>query len=411
MSELTQEKMKESILVRTLIIGTISMVLLILLYDAGDLRAATKPIPEDGPAQGTIKTKLEPKTTLAAKTTLAGKTTIFPTTVYLEETATGTSLQFELCFAVNKPCSPFIVLFKYMDKDGKTLLYRRLVNHSIADIERFTAVFNKVNKLRLGDSTLKTGDFCIITHPYGEYNWSKMDIASVECTAYLKGEETGRVEAVTWNVTVETYEPAEELELPFKGLWWHLEGHDTYSHHRRIFHKRNTNYFACDLMKTDASQAICSGTGTSNEDFFSYGEPILAAANGTIVKVIDGIDDNPAGGRAESFNPASPEGAGGNTVIIKHGDSMFTYYGHLKKGSLKVKEGQIVKSGDTLGLCGNSGNSDAPHLHFHVANNPSLQCLTGSGLPPVFKEFKMMEGGKLKTIRGKALFAGETVSP
>ena len=148
---------------------------------------------------------------------LSGQTTIFPSKVYLEETASGTSLQFELLFAVKKACKPFVVLFKYLDRNGKTLLYRRLVNHHIADMERFIAVFNKENKLRLGDSNLKEGDFCAITHPYGEHNWSGTMPASIECTVYLKAEDSGGVEAVIWNVAVLKYNPKTVLQLPFKG--------------------------------------------------------------------------------------------------------------------------------------------------------------------------------------------------
>lgn len=381
---------------------------LVLSPLSGDIFAAgiESPILESSPDRSSIEgaTALIPP-----GGQLSTKKVIFPSTVYLEKTASGTSLQFDLGFSVNEPCSLIIVLYKYRDQNGKTLLYRRLVNHHIADIERFTAVFDKDNKLRLGDSKLNGGDFCLITHPYGEFNWAGKNLASVECTTYLKGEASGVVDEVVWTLPVETYRPLTKLRLPFKGIWWHLEGHDTFSHHRRVFYKRNTNYFASDFMKLNAGQAIFSGAGTKNKDFFSYNEPIFAAADGIVVRVIDGVEDNPPGGRALGFNPALPEMAGGNTVIIKHGNSMFSYYGHLKTGSLKVKEGKTVKKGEILGSCGNSGNSDAPHLHFHVADKPSLQCLEASGLPSVFEEFKLMEGGNWKTIRGRTLLAGEIV--
>ncbi len=339
---------------------------------------------------------------------LSGKTKIFPEKLWLEETASGTSLQFELCFSVKKACSPVIVLFKYLDKNGKTLLYRRLVNHHVADIERFIAVFDSKNKLRLGDSKLKAGDFCCITHPYGEYHWENEKPASVECTAYLRAE--GSVEAVVWKVPVSQYNPETKLKLPFKGIWWHLEGHDTFSHHRRIFYHKNSNYFACDFMKVDKNQSICSGTGTENKDFFSFSQPILAAADGKIVTVIKGIADNPVGGRAPGFNAQDAEKAGGNTVIIEHKGGIFSYYAHLKKGSIKVSKGQMVKAGSKLGLCGNSGNSDAPHLHFHVATAPTLQAIGAAGLPPLFESFRMLQGSKWKKLENKTVLAGEIIT-
>jgi murein DD-endopeptidase MepM/ murein hydrolase activator NlpD len=44
-----------------------------------------------------------------------------------------------------------------------------------------------------------------------------------------------------------------------------------------------------------------------------------------------------------------------------------------------VKEGDRVKQGDVLALVGSSGNSLAPHLHFHVMD--SSQSLASNGLP------------------------------
>ena len=43
----------------------------------------------------------------------------------------------------------------------------------------------------------------------------------------------------------------------------------------------------------------------------------------------------------------------------------------MQPGSLKVKVGDTVKTGQVLGLLGNSGNTDSPHLHFHVMDGPS----------------------------------------
>jgi len=57
----------------------------------------------------------------------------------------------------------------------------------------------------------------------------------------------------------------------------------------------------------------------------------------------------------------------------------------LQPGSRKVKPGDKVAAGQVLGLLGNSGNSDAPHLHFHVMDGPSP--LKSNGLPYVFTKF------------------------
>jgi len=55
---------------------------------------------------------------------------------------------------------------------------------------------------------------------------------------------------------------------------------------------------------------------------------------------------------------------GGNTVIIDHGNGIYTIYMHLSK--FNVESGDIVSKGDVIGLVGSSGRSSGPHLHFGI---------------------------------------------
>ena len=68
----------------------------------------------------------------------------------------------------------------------------------------------------------------------------------------------------------------------------------------------------------------------------------------------------------------------GNSVIIKTDNNEFLFFAHFIKNSIVVSEGQIVKQGDLLGLCGNSGNSSEPHLHFHIQNVEDMIEATGA---------------------------------
>lgn len=76
-----------------------------------------------------------------------------------------------------------------------------------------------------------------------------------------------------------------------------------------------------------------------------FGEPIGAANAGRVVLAVDLY-------------------LGGKTVIIDHGLGVFSSYGHMSQ--LKVKRGEAVAKGQTVGLCGTTGRSTGPHLHWSV---------------------------------------------
>jgi murein DD-endopeptidase MepM/ murein hydrolase activator NlpD len=90
--------------------------------------------------------------------------------------------------------------------------------------------------------------------------------------------------------------------------------------------------------------------------FAPKGTPVVAAAAGTIVR----RDSNAVGGL--SVYQRDPDG---RTIY---------YYAHLNGWRPGLKEGDLVRQGDTLGYVGSTGNvSGSPHLHFsvHVVNDPN----------------------------------------
>lgn len=102
--------------------------------------------------------------------------------------------------------------------------------------------------------------------------------------------------------------------------------------------------------------------------------------------VVDGVKDNRVG-EMNTFN------AGGNMTILKTAQNEYLVFCHFKHQSLKVKEGQQIKQGQLLGLCGNTGNSSEAHLHFHIQNTEDMHNATG--IKCYFN--KLVVNGKIQT--------------
>ncbi len=108
------------------------------------------------------------------------------------------------------------------------------------------------------------------------------------------------------------------------------------------------------------------------------GVPVIAAAEGRVVNLRDGINDQYFEDYAPEKMQAIINTGLGNAVIINHGGGWETYYGHLKKNSLTVRKGQRVRRGDILGYVGMSGLTDFPHIHFELRyRNKRIDPFTG----------------------------------
>jgi murein DD-endopeptidase MepM/ murein hydrolase activator NlpD len=177
--------------------------------------------------------------------------------------------------------------------------------------------------------------------------------------------------------------PAPVLRAPLRGATWiafnSLGGDD----HRRALNPvdgrvRIAQRFAIDWMCLGPDGRLFHGDPKSNANFYDYGAEVLAVADGRISDLKDGLPDNAGNNEASSRN-ITLDNVVGNYLILDLGHARFALYAHLQPGSLRVKLGDRVKAGQVLARLGNSGNSDAPHLHFHLmdANSP----LGAEGLP------------------------------
>jgi murein DD-endopeptidase MepM/ murein hydrolase activator NlpD len=160
-----------------------------------------------------------------------------------------------------------------------------------------------------------------------------------------------------------------KMSLPFKGQWTVFWGGDTKELNYHVESKAQKNAF--DIMIMDEKGLTHKGSGQTNEDYYAFGKELFAPCAGEIVLVVDGIKDNVPGTLNPIYIP-------GNTVIIKTLNGEYVFFAHFKQHSIVVKQGQMVKAGDLLGLCGNSGNSSEAHLHFHLQNVEDMIVATGA---------------------------------
>ena len=134
--------------------------------------------------------------------------------------------------------------------------------------------------------------------------------------------------------------------------------------------------YAVDWEQLDDQSRIYHGPAADVNSYTIYGKEILAVADGKIASVIDGLP-NQTPGQYPTNIPIDQ--ADGNSVVLDLGGRRYALYAHFQPQSIRVHTGDAVKRGQVLGLVGNSGNSVAPHLHFHMMNTPSP--LASSGLP------------------------------
>ncbi|MDQ6787381.1 MAG: peptidoglycan DD-metalloendopeptidase family protein [Acidobacteriota bacterium] len=152
-----------------------------------------------------------------------------------------------------------------------------------------------------------------------------------------------------------------KLALPFKGEWFVVWGGDSSEQNQ---HQDAPNQrFAFDILKIGADGKTHKGDGKTNEDYYAFGQEIVAPADGVVVYEVDGVHDNVPGEMNRIF-------VAGNLVIIKHAEGEYSLFAHFKQNSIRVKVGDKLTKGQVLGLCGNSGNSSEPHLHYQFQSAP-----------------------------------------
>jgi hypothetical protein len=142
--------------------------------------------------------------------------------------------------------------------------------------------------------------------------------------------------------------------------------------------------FAIDYVQLLPDGRLFNGDKTKPESYPGFGADIHAVADGRVVAVVDGLPEqvpgtNPSGLPLEQY--------GGNHIVQVMNDGNYALYAHLKTGSINVRVGDHLSSGQVIASLGNTGNTDAPHLHFHVMS--TADPLRSNGLPFVLSSFTL----------------------
>ena len=188
------------------------------------------------------------------------------------------------------------------------------------------------------------------------------------------------------------------LRLPFRGRWIaeNSPANRVPSHGTHLF----GTTFAIDFVAVNerghsGKRGWRSVLATeSPEVFVGFGAPILAPVSGTVVAAIDGELDHEARRSQLALIPYAlsqarriREGvraiAGNHVVIAMDSSGPFVLIAHLRRGTVNVTVGSVVEVGETIGSCGNSGNSTQPHVHVQVTD--STVWPTARGCPIIFE--------------------------
>ena len=194
--------------------------------------------------------------------------------------------------------------------------------------------------------------------------------------------------------------------------WLAMETTSPLTHHFRAQITMNgvtrvPQRYAQDWILIDpVSGQAAAGNASLARNYYGFGKEIYAVADGTVMEAGDGLPDIET---IYSAPPSTIETLAGNYVIVDIGNTKYACYAHMVNGSVRVKAGDIVKEGQVLGLMGNSGNSDLPHLHFQVVTDtPSF--LGAEGYPHLYRTFGM-EGKVNETLAGEqfSLYSNDQV--
>jgi hypothetical protein len=199
------------------------------------------------------------------------------------------------------------------------------------------------------------------------------------------------------------YDESMSFILPFEGVWKVYNGGVTRktSHSWSLIGQR----YAYDFVVVDDLGKTYQGSSNKPENYLAFGRPVLAAADGIVVDMRNDIKDYHRAGTGW-IDIRTPD-IRGNYVVIEHSKHSYTLYAHLKSGSIQVKKGEAVVTGQMIGECGHSGHSSEPHLHFQLQDRANFH--TAVGLPIKFRNIERVKDSTAECVEQGFVERGQAV--
>jgi len=314
------------------------------------------------------------------------------------------NVDFVLTNKADKPATITEIRGLVFDRDGSVIERRLVWQDSLKAIRP--------------DSQLPAGGTAIVFNPMSFHT----AVPGRRMRFEFDLDETGSAPVAVEVTPVDCAAGQPRLILPISGRVLVYDGYDALSHHRRSDFRGtlademkitgNFQRFGIDLVMVDREGRLWRGDGKRTSDWLGWGQPVRAAASGTIAAMHDGQPDNVVINSVDKWggpNNKDPMSSYGNYALIDHGSGEFTLYGHMRQGSLKVKQGQRVKVGETLGGIGNSGASGGVHLHWERRRGRGFG-LSNIETQPVFvRGVTLVGSGPQKTSIGLAIDTGDVL--
>lgn len=306
--------------------------------------------------------------------------TFEPEKVYIAPATSeeGESIMFNLELSNSAPFKITIKKFFIRFLQGENLLAEKeqkdsFFRHGLIERKRKIAA----------RSSIKWSGICLTADSFAS-------VDRVEMLFHLKGRRKFKTTQVL-EIPVKRYLQKTKLRLPVKGIWKITQGHTCRSNHRLSGYGGDFAWDFAALGKDWATARPGYFQSKANEDVYGFGRDVLAPAAGNIVKLVNDIPDN--AGRQEyprksiSDEVENPLWAFGNFIIIDHKNGEYSLLAHLKMGSIVVKKGDEVQTGQMIARCGNSGNTKVPHLHYQLMSGDNPIKYEVNGLPALVSNY------------------------